>query len=175
MAQAKNTPPPTEAPEEEAPKPKKKGKLLVILIALILLGGGGGGVYYFLVLNKAKDPKASHQTEKKEEKPPIYAQLGEELTARLLSEGGDDAYLQVKIEMEVADESVKERIKLFGPKIRHALLLLMSSKTNEELRSIEGKERLAKEMASQINKVIGSVEPAKNGVLGVNFTAIVIQ
>lgn len=173
MAQAKNAPPPAEAPAEEAPKPKKKGKLLTILIALILLGGGGGGAaWYFLGQGKAGAP-AGEAKKEEPEKPPIFTRL-DQFTVNLQKSEGDDHYLQVEIDLQVADDKVIESVKLRMPQIRNALLLLLSSKTSEELASVEGKQKLAADIVAQINKIIGAKDP-KAGVLGVYFSSFVIQ
>jgi flagellar FliL protein len=171
MAQAKNAPPPTEAPEE-APKPKKKGKLLVILLALVLLGGGGGAAWWFMVGSKTA---GQHEAEKKEEaeKPPVFTRL-EQFTVNLQRSDGEDHYLQVEMDLQVADDKVIENIKLRMPQIRNAMLLLLSSKTADDLAPVEGKQKLAAEIVAQVNKILGAKEP-KQGVLGVYFSAFVIQ
>lgn len=171
MAQAKNAPPPAEAPEE-APKPKKKGKLLIILLALVLLGGGGGGAWWFLVGSKAG---GAHKAEKKEEaeKPPIFTRL-DQFTVNLQRSEGDDHYLQVEMDLQVADSKVIDQIKLRMPQIRNAMLLLLSSKTVEELAPVEGKQKLSAEIVTQVNKILGVKDP-KQGVLGVYFSSFVIQ
>jgi len=171
MAQAKNAPPPTEAPEE-APKPKKKGKLLVIILVLVLLGGGGGAAWWVLAGSKSG---AAGKAQKKEEpeKPPIFTRL-DTFTVNLQRGEGDDHYLQVDMDLQVADEKVIEQIKLRMPQIRNAMLLLLSSKTAEDLAPVAGKQQLSAEIVAQINKILGVKDP-KQGVLGVYFSAFVIQ
>lgn len=172
MAQAKNAPPPTQA-QEEAPKPKKKSKLLIILIALLLLGGGGGGAaWYFLGAGKG-DAKHAEQKKAEAEQPPIFTRL-EPFTVNLQKTDGDDHYLQVEMDLQVADNKAIDNIKLRMPQIRNALLLLLSSKSPEELASVEGKQKLSADIVAQINKIIGAKEP-KTGVLGVYFSSFVIQ
>lgn len=172
MAQAKNAPPPTEA-EEAAPPPKKKGKLLVILIVLLLLGGGGGGAaWYFMGAKKGGEHGAEAKKEEPE-KPPIFTRL-DQFTVNLQKSDGEDHYLQVELDLQVAENKVTDDIKLRMPQIRNAMLLLLSSKTPEELASVEGKQKLSADIVAQINKIIGAKEP-KTGVLGVYFSSFVIQ
>lgn len=172
MAQAKNAPPPTEAPEE-APKPKKKGKLLVIILAVAVLLALAGG-YYFLVVKKQQDAKAAPKAEKQvEEKAPIFTRL-EQFTVNLQKVDGEDHYLQVEMDLQVAEDKVVDSIKVRMPQIRNAMLLLLSSKSPEELASVEGKQKLSADIVAQINKIIGATEP-KAGVLGVYFSSFVIQ
>lgn len=171
MAQAKNAPPPTEA-QEEAPKPKKKGKLLIILVALLLLlGGGGGAAWYFLGAGKGGNSQAEKKQEP--EKLPIFTRL-EQFTVNLQKSDGEDHYLQVEMDLQVAEDKVVDSIKVRMPQIRNAMLLLLSSKSPEELASVEGKQKLSADIVAQINKIIGAKEP-KAGVLGVYFSSFVIQ
>lgn len=171
MAQAKNAPPPAEAPEE-APKPKKKGKLLVIILALALLGGGGGAAWWFLVGSKS----ATGQSHKKEEaeKPPVFTRLDQFTVNLQRGPDGEDHYLQVDVDLQVADDKVIEQIKLRMPQIRNALLLLLSSRTADDLAPVEGKQKLAADIVAQVNKILGAKD-SKQGVLGVYFSAFVIQ
>jgi len=74
----------------------------------------------------------------------------------------------------VANEKVIEQIKLRMPQIRNATLLLLSSKTAEELAPVEGKQKLATELVTQINQILGVKDP-KQGVVAVYFSAFVIQ
>ena len=173
MAEKKVEAAPAEVPAEGSP-PKKKGKLLIIVLALVL-ASGGGGAWWFLKKGKHPAPKAG-TTEKKEEseKPPIFARL-DTFTVNLQKTDAEDHYLQIEIQLKVAEETVNEALKLRNPEIRNALLLLMSSKTQADLVTIEGKQKLATEIAEHINKIIRATDPKKNGVLGVYFTSFVIQ
>jgi flagellar FliL protein len=116
-----------------------------------------------------------HKAEKKEEaeKPPVFTRL-EQFTVNLQRSDGEDHYLQVEMDLQVADDKVIENIKLRMPQIRNAMLLLLSSKTADDLAPVEGKQKLAAEIVAQVNKILGAKEP-KQGVLGVYFSAFVIQ
>lgn len=164
------------APEgEAAPKPKKKGKLLVILIALALIGGGGGGAaWWFMKGKKPQDPKAATQKKDEPEKPPIFIRI-DTFTVNLKKTDTEDHYLQVELQFKVVDPKAEEAVKLRMPEIRNALLLLLSSKTQEELVTVEGKQKLSADIVSQANQIIRAKEPAKDGVAGVYFTSFVIQ
>ena len=162
--------------EDEAAPPKKKGKLPIIILALVVLGGGGGAAWWFLKAKQPSDPKASAaQKAANAAKPPIYAQLDKELTTGLTRSDAEDHYLQVEIKIKIANEQVAEKISQRSPEIRDALLLLMTSKTSDDLKTVEDKQRLSAEMASQINRVIQSTKPETDGVLGVYFTSFMLQ
>ncbi|OFZ70273.1 MAG: hypothetical protein A2Z01_02610 [Betaproteobacteria bacterium RBG_16_58_11] len=165
-----------EAPEADAEaKPKKKSKLLIILIALLLLGGGGGGAaWWFLKGKKPQDPKAAAQKKEEPEKMPIFIRL-DTFTVNLKKIDAEEHYLQVEMQFKVVDPKVDEALKLRMPEIRNALLLLLSNKTQEELATVEGKQKLSSDIVAQSNQIIRAKEPAKDGVVGVYFTSFVIQ
>jgi flagellar FliL protein len=77
-------------------------------------------------------------------------------------------YLKLSMDLEV--KGGPEAVQGSMSKIRDALLMLLSSKTVEELAGIEGKITLRKEVGDRINQVLG-----KPVVLRVYFTDFVIQ
>jgi len=166
-----------EAAGDEVPPPKKSKKKLLIIVGVLVAAIGGGAAWWFLKGGKPADPKAAEAAKKAElaAKPPLYTQLDKEITTALTRSDAEDHYLQIEIKMKVADEKVAERISQRVPEIRNALILLMSSKSAEDLKSVEDKQRLAAEMAAAINKVISSDKPDINGVQGVFFTSFILQ
>lgn len=158
---------------EAAPKPKKKAKLLVIIIALLVLGGGGAA-WWFMKAKNPQDPKAASQKTEEPEKTPIFIRL-ETFTVNLKKLETEDHYLQVELQFKVVDPKAEAAVKLRMPEIRNALLLLLSSKTQEELATVEGKQKLSGDIVSQANQIIRAKNPAQDGVVGVYFTSFVIQ
>ncbi|NDY58812.1 flagellar basal body-associated FliL family protein [Desulfovibrio sulfodismutans] len=77
-------------------------------------------------------------------------------------------YLKLSMDLEV--KGGPEAIQGSMSKIRDALLMLLSSKSVEELAGVEGKIILRKDVADRINQVLG-----KPVVLRVYFTDFVIQ
>lgn len=167
-----------EAPEGEAPK--KKGKLLIIIIAIaaVVLVGGGVGAYLMLSKPDAEQAADGHGGEEggeeeaaaDDEHPPIYEKL-EQFTTRLAD---GETYLQCEINLKVADAKVQEKLKLYMPEIRDMLLRLLSSKSAEEMSSVEGRDALAKEVQQNVNEILG-VKKASKGVQKVLFPAFIIQ
>jgi flagellar FliL protein len=152
-----------EEPIGEAPK-KKKGKLPLILMILAALAGGGGAAWYFMQIN------GGHEVKEEKPKPPVFVTL-ETFTVNLQ---GDEHYLQVGVDLKVADQSVAEAVKVHMPEIRNGVLLLLSSKRAEDLSTMEGKQKLSMEIQDQVNKPLG-LKPGAKGVIGVYFTSFVIQ
>ena len=154
--------------EEEQPKKKGgKGKFILILLILLLLGGGGGA--WFMLKPK---PQGKAEQPKVEQPKPIFTTL-DQFTVNLQPEDGDH-YLQVGIDLRVSDEKVIEEINLHMPEVKNSLLFILSSKHGSEISTMEGKQKLATEIQSQVNKILGSTEPA-SPVTGVFFTTFIIQ
>lgn len=152
--------------------PKKKGKLFLILGILLVLGGAGGGAWWYFTQSGAKSAEhAEHQEEKP--KPPVFVTL-ETFTVNLQADGGNERYLQVGIDLKVADSAVVDLVKLHMPEIRNGVLMLLSSKSAEQIASPEGKQKLSAEIQEQVNKPLNA-KAADKGVTGVFFTSFVIQ
>jgi len=77
-------------------------------------------------------------------------------------------YLKLVIEVEAAGSA--ELIEANQAKIRDALLMLLSSKTSQDLNTLEGKILLRKEIVDRLNQTLGQSKVAR-----VYFTDFVIQ
>jgi flagellar protein FliL len=158
------------AADEADGKPKKKGKLLIIIGLIAVLAGGGGGAWFFM--QPKAGAKAAHAKKEKSAKPPTFVEL-DTFTVNLQphSEG---QFLQTALVAKLTDAAAGEQIKTHMPEIKNRILLLMSSKTAEELSSLKGKEQLGKAIAGQIKATLTDKEQAQH-VAGVLFTSFVIQ
>lgn len=150
----------------DAPPKKKKGKLFLVLGILLALGGGAA--WYF---TSSGTKPVEHNEDKP--KPPVFVTL-ETFTVNLQAEGGGEHYLQVGVDLKVADSTVVDLVKLHMPEIRNGVLLLLSSKSAEEIANLEGKQKLSAEIQEQVNKPLNAKATGK-GVTGVFFTSFVIQ
>lgn len=167
-----------------APAKKGKGKLLIIAgIALALLGGGGAAAY--VMTQKTHDAHAeadeadAEETEqrakpakkkkkKKAEGAPVFITL-EPFTVNL-ADTESDRLAQVAVVLEADDKKADEALKAQMPAVRNAILLLLSSKTAKELLTLEGKQKLAAEIAEAAAKRLdeGSIET-------VHFSQFIVQ
>lgn len=163
----------TARPEKPAPAaevPKKKsdfiGIVVLILVAVDLAALGAMG--YFL--NKMWLKIQELQTlalkvpvpDEKDEKP-----MGKELTQRnigvlmplesflvnLPSDQGPK-FLQTQMELELADPAVEEEISRKKPMIRDAILMLLSSRTYQELRNPNGMSKLRQDLLRAVNNIL---------------------
>ena len=79
-------------------------------------------------------------------------------------------YLKARIELEMDDVKLTEEINKRLPQFRDAILTLLSSKTNDDIRTLEGKYQLRAEIISTLNQYLG---PGK--IKNVFFTDFIIQ
>jgi flagellar FliL protein len=139
-----------EAPAAAAPAPKGKKKLIIIIIAAVALLGVAGGAALFLMKDKSPPAETVKVAAVKE---PKFIPL-EAFTVNLQKEESDQ-YLQISITLKVTDPEFEDKIKAVLPEIRSKLNLLLSSKRPSELATLAGKKKLAIDIATETNGVLG--------------------
>lgn len=85
-------------------------------------------------------------------------------------DGQELRYLKVKVELEMATPAVKTELDARLAPIRDAVLVLLSTKTLQEIQDVQGKNQLKEEILAAINK---NIPPGKIGK--VYFTDFVVQ
>ena len=149
--------------ETDAPPAKKSKKMLIIITAIVLLIGGGAAAYFLMkpAHIPAKDATDDAAADKAvPEIPPQYVSLGT-FTANLIHEEGD-RYLQVAISIKVSKPGLDEKIKASNPEILHHVNMILQSKRPSELATLEGKEKLAGDIKTEIERVLGFIKTAPN-------------
>ena len=157
---------------EAAPAKTGSGKkmILLALVGILILGGGGGAAWFFM---GGKDEKSDTQEEHAkaegghEEPGPIM-----ELEPFLLNlaDNGELRFLKVSIKLELDRPEEKTDFQNKTPAIRDALLVLLSSKESQLLRTVNGKRRVREEIMTRVNGVM-----SKGKVANVFFTDFIIQ
>ena len=125
--------------EAESPK-KKKGKLPV-LIALVVIFAGGG----FFGMKMRGGAK---------EKPAIKLGAIEPLAEFLVNLAGSTSYIKVEMALHLKDGFKKEELDKNLPAVRDAIVMRLSSRSLREVNSFAGKERLKRDLATDINSVL---------------------
>lgn len=165
------------AATDGAPAPKKKSKLLVIILgAVLLLGGAGAGAVVYL--KKSHAPAHGAAAKPVDKHVPIFAPL-ENFTVNL-NDPQREHYLQIGLTYEVTGTDVADAIKAQMPLIRSKILLLLTSKTADELASPQGKAKLAGELVALVraplaNAPMASAQAEDRGVADVHFSSFIIQ
>lgn len=175
--------------EGDAPKKSKKKLVIIVGISVLLLAvlGAGGYFGYQWWMGKKASAGGDNATEQKadaghgetkDEKagdkngamegsgelvsiPPFLVNLAEPQGRR---------YLKLALDIELKDKAAADQLNKNMPKVKDALLLLLSSKTYEDLGSIENKILLKKEIVERLTLVLGEQK-----VMRVYITEIVIQ
>jgi len=85
-------------------------------------------------------------------------------------DGQELRYLKVKIEMEMVNPAIKAELDGRLAAIRDAILVVLTSKTLQDVQDIQGKNQLREEILSAVSKIV-----AQGKVTKVYFTDFVIQ
>jgi len=172
--------------QEASPPPPKKGKkrwvVLLILFLVLALAGGAGA---FLILPRLMSSGDIDQAEEGQENGGQASSLTDSASGEkqelgilmslnpfivnLLDTTGK-RYLKVKLDLDLSDEKTKLDVEYRLPQIQDSLLILLSSKSYEDISSTEGKMRLRMEIISRMNDIISAGK-----VNNVYFTEFVVQ
>ncbi len=82
----------------------------------------------------------------------------------------EDRFLRIKIEFELEGQDTQKEIEKKLPKIRDSLLMLLSSKSVEEISTLQGKLILKNEIINRINSILNT-----GHISAVYFTEFIIQ
>ena len=177
----------TERPRDQAPETgetaeagKKsliaKLKLpLIILVVLVVLGVAALVALPKLTSSKGKDTATPAEPSAKSDEASAESKgLGvlfplDPFIINLLDPAGK-RYLKVRIELELSSKDLEAQVKERMPQIKDGLLILLSSKTYEEIETVEGKLRLRQEIVARINSFLTS-----GRVQNIYFTEFVVQ
>jgi flagellar FliL protein len=85
-------------------------------------------------------------------------------------DGQDLRYLKVKIELQMASPAVKTELDGQLAAIRDSILVVLTTKTLQEVQDVQGKNQLREEILSSIGKIV-----AQGKVSKVYFTDFVVQ
>jgi len=160
--------------DPEPPKGKGKKKLIIILGIFVFILAGGASVIFFapellpLKLNlfggkkhkEAKEPTTTKQGYIYSMDPFIVN----------LADTESPRYLKIKIEIESQEPKADERFAKRLPKLRDAILTILSSKTHKDIYDTDGKKRLKEEIALRANQLQGGFK-----VKTIYFTEFVVQ
>lgn len=87
-----------------------------------------------------------------------------------LADAAGDRYLRVGMEVEVSTPDAVRELEAQSPKVRDAIIILLSGKTYADLSTAEGKMLLKNEVAARLNQILGTPR-----VIRIYFTEFVVQ
>ena len=84
-----------------------------------------------------------------------------------------DEYVQAEITVKLAAPEILDAVKIYLPRIKHEIILLLSTQDSQQLATLAGKQKLIEQTKTMVNKAL-KLEP-KDGVTDVLFESFVIQ
>ncbi len=160
----------------EAPAKKKSSFMKIILFLLLAAGLAGGGLYgYTHYLNGELPAGLSELVDGKEKPVPVLLQAPSVMYALKplmvnLAESRGSKVLKVSVAFELSSPDLSAELDEKLQKVTDSILVLLSSKTFDDVYSVEGKFRLKDEITMRVNRflLMGHVRDAY-------FTEFVIQ
>jgi flagellar FliL protein len=162
--------------EEEKETPEKKGSPLipvligVIVLVLIFMG--------FIAWKLFLTPKADENVDETILVVDEVAEVDETATYTYgmetfvvnLNDPGGKRYLKTNIELEYTSETLGDELVRRLPQLRDLILLLLSSKSLDDIQSVDGKIALRRELIQRINQTLTGGK-----IRNLYFTQFVIQ
>ncbi len=188
--EARNADESPEAEEaEDASGGGRLGWLIPVAASAVLVLAGAGTGFLMLYGDAPEEPieSAEASQEAKADHPFALAQsevaAGTAGAAKILGaifsldafivnvgDGDRDRYLKLKADLELTNDIVADEIEQRLPQIRDLIISLLGSKSFDDVRSIEGKDRLREEMLRRINALL-----VTGKARSIFFTEFVVQ
>ena len=158
-------------------KKKPMGMIIGIIVGLLVLGGGGYYAYITFFQEKPVEEVPAEGEEGEEgaaEKVEEDVNLGVmfPLDPFIVNLAGSEGkrFLKVTVSLELSTPEVHADLKENIQKVTDSILVLLSSKSFEDVYSVQGKFKLKDEVTTRVNRflVVGHVKDAY-------FTEFIIQ
>ena len=154
---------------------KGRGLIIGIIIGLLILGGGGYYAYITFFQEKPVEeelPAEGEQAAKEDVKEDVNLGVMFPLDPLIVNLAGSQGkrFLKVTISLELSTPEVHAELNENIQKVTDSILVLLSSKSFEDVYSVQGKFKLKDEVTTRVNRflVIGHVKEAY-------FTEFIIQ
>ena len=166
---------PDEAPDDsevETPSQSCGGAMKWVIIAVVfvvVLGGGGAGAWFFFLRGAAETEQVA----------PKAGQQGIPLAGPIVSldsfivnlaDPKGKRYLKVKLDLELSSKAAEKELKERMPIVRDQIILVLSSKTFQQIHSVAGKSMLRDELTVRANVILKTGKVKK-----VYFTTFIVQ
>ena len=167
-----------DAPEdnEDAVSEGKGGMKKIIIVAVVALLIGGAAAFFLLGGDDEPAPEDGAEAVKEEvveeDLDPIYFPLAPAFVVNYEHEG-KVRYVQMELQIMSYQQEALDKVEANMPAVRNSLIMLFGSQSFDELRTVEGKEKLRKAVKDNIHSVVRMKGDAK--VEDVFFTAFVMQ
>ena len=161
--------------EEQDGEENKGGskKLIIIIIAAVVLIGGGAAAFFLLGGEDSASEEIVEQDEQEvveEIGPAIYVGVPNAITANLPG-AKKSRTVQIKMSFMVRSDEAEQNVKLHMPQLKNDVLMLVSQKNADELKTPEGRIKLQQEALETVKKTMTGLvsDPTVERVLFVSF------
>ncbi len=169
----------------DATAEQSNSKMMLIIMAavavVLAIGGAAGGYFYGVskgavaaaaaaattATTQGESPKAEAKADEKATIGPLVP--FDDIIVNLL-DNQDTRYLKASLTLEMDGQAGADEVNARKAQVRDAILLLMSSKTINELRDLQGKLQLRADLMERINGFL-----QKGKVKNIYFTDFVVQ
>lgn len=162
--------------QEKSPANMKK---LIIIIGAVVLTLGIGLTFFLRsggTTEKGKEASAEKKAEGGEKGKEGKGEKGVATTYPLepfivnIYDGQEMRYLRVKVEFDTSKPEAKTELDSRQAAVRDAILILLTTKTMQDIQDLQGKNQLRDEIFTAVNKIVPS------GIVNrVYFTDFVVQ
>ncbi len=146
--------------------------IIIISVTVLFMGAVGGG--FFILWNKIaqlpQGPATVEELPVQEEENTIGPLYALDTMIVNLSDHGGKRYLRVTMALELSDPDVVATIESRLPQVRDAVLMILPTKTYDDVSTTDGKIALRNEVMEKINALI-----TKGRVNNIYFTEFVVQ
>ena len=171
------------AKEEEGKEEAKEGgeakaggskkMLIIIIVVVILVLGGGAGAFFALSGKEPAEGEEEGDADVEEEED-----TGEEalpgavfpLETFIVNLGVKGSFLKTAIQLEFASPEIPHTLENDVPKLRDAIIKILTSKTSADVLTVDGKEKIREEVKKAVNEALGSED-----VVQIYFTEFIVQ
>ena len=148
--------------------------VLIIIISVAVLFMGMVGAGFFILWNKISqvpvDPSKVAEMSVEEEENVIGPLYPLDTMIVNLSDDGGKRYLRVTMALELSDPESVDTIESRLPQIRDAVLMILPTKTYDDVSTTDGKIALRNQVMEKINTLM-----TKGRVNNIYFTEFVVQ
>ncbi len=136
----------------------KKLLIAIIIFLVLLLVGGGAGIFWYLTQKKETTEKTkiekqvNPEHETLSEIGPLYPV--EPITVNLKTPDEKDRYLIATLSLELDDKLLSNELDAKIAVIRDKIILILSSKTIEDVSSVRGKKEICDEIKEKLNAML---------------------
>lgn len=158
-----------------APAPRSPLTNILLMVILMLMAGAGGYFIQEMVSEKSPSlapsvPQPAQTVPTRPAPPPVGVMVPLEPFMVNLAKTKGSRILKVTITLELNNPAVQPEVEDNRQKIMDSILVLLSSKTFEDVYSIQGKFKLKDEITTRVNRFL-----AMGHVREVYFSEFLIQ